>query len=97
MQGVWVWVGRCLVLGKGLAVGFGFGVGFWFWFWGSGGGTVEKGRSHCWIRVQARSLTALWMGIMEGIVRARESESAVDVVDGEVGRVCGLCLRRTAV
>jgi hypothetical protein len=30
-----------------------------------------KGRSQAWIRDQARSLTALWMGIMVGMVLAR--------------------------
>lgn len=62
-------------------------------------GEGEKGRSHCWISVQARSLTALWMGIMEGMVWAR-----VEVFEGDVGlgwgvveRASGLCLRRTAV
>lgn len=66
-------------------------------------GEGEKGRSHCWIRVHARSFTALWMGIMEGIVWARESvgeeeSAAADVVgEAEAERVCGLCFRRTAV
>ncbi len=65
----------------------------------------EKGRSHSWMRDQARSLTALWMGIMEGMVRARwvsaDWEEVVVVVvvlvDAGVRRVDGLCLRRTAV
>jgi hypothetical protein len=41
------------------------------------------------MRVQARSLTALWMGIMEGTVLAREEGSGEDVGSE--------FLRRTAV
>ena len=66
------------------------GLGGLGWFCG------EKGRSHRWIRVQARSLTALWMGIMEGIVRARVSVLEVEDLLEVVGRDCGLCLCRTA-
>ena len=65
-----------------------------------GCGFGEKGLSHSWIRVQARSLTALWMGMMEGIVWARESVALGEEEDeGEAAaeRVCGLCFRRTAV
>lgn len=62
---------------------------------GGGGRGGENGFSHCWIRDQARSLTALWIGMMEGMVRASESagEGPVLVVE----RLSGLCLRRTAV
>jgi hypothetical protein len=63
-----------------------------------------KGRSQAWIRDQARSLTALWIGIMEGMVLARvvvavgvavcwEEEVVLLVLE----RVDGLCLRRMAV
>lgn len=75
-------------------------------------GEGEKGRSHSWISDHARSLTALWMGITEGMVRARwvsaDWEGFAAVVVGVlvvvVGlgevvarRAEGLCLRRTAV
>jgi hypothetical protein len=70
---------------------------------------VLKGRSQAWIRDQARSLTALWMGIMVGMVLARvvvEVSAVVVVACGEDGvpmpvlvleRADGLCLRIMAV
>ena len=70
---------------------------------------VLKGRSQAWIRDQARSLTALWMGIMVGMVLARvvvEVSVVVVIAWGEelvlvlvlvLERVDGLCLRSIAV
>lgn len=68
-------------------------------------GEGEKGRSHSWIRHQARSLTALWMGMMEGIVAAREEvalalalaeeEEEEEAAAGR--RLSGSCLRSTAL
>lgn len=65
-------------------------------------GEGEKGRSHSWIRHQARSLTALWMGMMEGIVAAREEVAlALALAEEEAAaperRLSGLCLRSTAL
>jgi len=68
-------------------------------------GGVLKGRPEAWIRDQARSLTALWMGIMVGMVLARvvvEVSVVVVIAWGEelvlvLERVDGLCLRNIAV
>ena len=67
-----------------------------------GGGGLEDGEdglggvlneaSHSFIRDQARSLTALWIGIMVGMVEARSSsgeDGFLDFVLLETGRVEG--------